>query len=258
MVASPSSVQQSADFMVAMKNHDGQRYIRTLSSGRIHETWCPTFYLNLTRSIVCYSWWSPSNFFYPNTWTINGTHMLFHQKDEGHDEHCLWWVMNYTESVIRLVTAILACLNGIRVFHVTNKEKYLEWHVLLNLTWLENYRNLSQVCVWIHEKQRVSNVRDLDTSFRSNFDILHDWWCAISGAHTTRRKGLTSLQLLTAWELWNERNARVFQMSLQCPHSLFVTLRVVPPFGELPELNIWAHWCRESRLLFPEPRSFVT
>jgi hypothetical protein len=55
------------------------------------------------------------------------------RKKDMHDEQSLW-VMNYTEFVTRLVTAILACLNGIRVFHVTNKEKYLEWHVLLNLT----------------------------------------------------------------------------------------------------------------------------
>jgi hypothetical protein len=50
-----------------------------------------------------------------------------------HDEQSLW-VMNYTEFVTRLVTAILACLNGIRVVPCSNKEKYLEWHVLLNLT----------------------------------------------------------------------------------------------------------------------------
>jgi hypothetical protein len=60
-------------------------------------------------------------------------------------------------------------------------------------------------------------LADLDTSIWSNFDTLHDWWCAISGAHTTRWKGLISLLLLTAWELWNESNARVFQNVASMP-----------------------------------------
>jgi hypothetical protein len=58
---------------------------------------------------------------------------------------------------------------------------------------------------------------DFDTRLWSNFDNLHEWWCAISGAHDRRRKVLTSLLLLTAWELWNERNARVLKNVPPCP-----------------------------------------
>jgi hypothetical protein len=68
-------------------------------------------------------------------------------------------------------------------------------------------------------------LADLDTSLWSNFDTLHDWWCAISGAHTTRQKGLTSLLLLTAWELWNERNTIVFRNAASMPTLVICNIK---------------------------------
>jgi hypothetical protein len=55
-------------------------------------------------------------------------------------------------------------------------------------------------------------LRDFDLNLWANFDSLEEWWCTISGAHGRQRKGLYSLLVLTAWELWNERNARVIEM----------------------------------------------
>jgi hypothetical protein len=66
---------------------------------------------------------------------------------------------------------------------------------------------------------------DFDTSLWSNFDNLHEWWCAISGAHGRRRKGLTSLILLTAWELWNERNARVLKNVASMPALIISSIK---------------------------------
>jgi hypothetical protein len=66
------------------------------------------------------------------------------------------------------------------------------------------------VRVWNGLKEWIGLV-DFDTSLWANFDSLDEWWCATSGANGRRRKGLTSLLLLTTWELWNERNARVFR-----------------------------------------------
>jgi hypothetical protein len=63
--------------------------------------------------------------------------------------------------------------------------------------------------VWKGIKDWLGLV-DFDTNLWANFDTLREWQCAISGAHGRCWKGITSLLLLTAWELWNERNARVF------------------------------------------------
>jgi hypothetical protein len=40
---------------------------------------------------------------------------------------------------------------------------------------------------------------------------IKDWWSRLAEGLTPQRKALASLTLLTVWELWNERNARVFQ-----------------------------------------------
>jgi hypothetical protein len=66
---------------------------------------------------------------------------------------------------------------------------------------------------------------DFDMSLWSNFDNLHEWWCAISGAHGRRRKGITSLLLLTVWELWNERNARVFKNVASMPALIISSIK---------------------------------
>jgi hypothetical protein len=66
---------------------------------------------------------------------------------------------------------------------------------------------------------------DFNTSLWSNFDNLHQWWCAISGAHGRRWKGITSLILLTAWELWNERNVRVFKNVTSMPALIISSIK---------------------------------
>jgi hypothetical protein len=76
-------------------------------------------------------------------------------------------------------------------------------------------------------------LADFDTSLWSNFDTLHEWWYAISGAHGRRRKGLTSLLLLTAWELWNEKKARVFQNVASIPALIISSIKSSAAFWEI-------------------------
>jgi hypothetical protein len=64
--------------------------------------------------------------------------------------------------------------------------------------------------VWNGLKECLGLV-DFDTDLWANFDSLEEWWCSISGVNGRRRKGLTSFLLLTTWELWKERNERVFR-----------------------------------------------
>ena len=42
-------------------------------------------------------------------------------------------------------------------------------------------------------------------------ETLENWWTAMSNAPSTRRKGLRSLIILVCWEVWKERNSRVFE-----------------------------------------------
>jgi hypothetical protein len=45
---------------------------------------------------------------------------------------------------------------------------------------------------------------------------LHAWW-----GKMTKRKDVASLTFLVSWELWNERNARVFKGKQAPPSVLF-------------------------------------
>jgi hypothetical protein len=40
---------------------------------------------------------------------------------------------------------------------------------------------------------------------------IDEWWKLLATGASPHRKALSSLMLLTVWELWNERNARVFR-----------------------------------------------
>jgi hypothetical protein len=42
---------------------------------------------------------------------------------------------------------------------------------------------------------------------------IKEWWSLLAEGASPNRKGLASLTLLAAWEIWKERNARVFARS---------------------------------------------
>jgi hypothetical protein len=66
--------------------------------------------------------------------------------------------------------------------------------------------------VWKSMKEWLGLVR-MDTSLWTDFASAQEWWCSLAGVGGVvgRRKGLSSLLLLVAWKIWNERNARIFK-----------------------------------------------
>ena len=43
---------------------------------------------------------------------------------------------------------------------------------------------------------------------------LSSWWLLMTGPSSQNRKAVASITLLVSWEIWNERNARVFRHEL--------------------------------------------
>jgi hypothetical protein len=54
-------------------------------------------------------------------------------------------------------------------------------------------------------------IISVDTSNWPNFVTVEDWWLSFIFVNGTRRTSFASLIMLTSWEIWNERNARVFR-----------------------------------------------
>jgi hypothetical protein len=51
------------------------------------------------------------------------------------------------------------------------------------------------------------------TSDWAGLEIQH-WWSGLTEGSSHHRKGLASLALLIVWEIWQERNARIFRKKL--------------------------------------------
>jgi hypothetical protein len=80
--------------------------------------------------------------------------------------------------------------------------------------------------VW-NELKEWLGLADFDTNLWANYDSLEEWWCHISGVNGRRKKGLSSLLLLTAWEIWNERNAGVFRSVASKPTRVYSIIKSV-------------------------------
>ena len=57
----------------------------------------------------------------------------------------------------------------------------------------------------------------LDVSSWDNFNCVQDWWTHMTVNDSARRKAIASLTMLISWELWTERNARVFRHKSTLP-----------------------------------------
>ena len=66
---------------------------------------------------------------------------------------------------------------------------------------------------------------NLDMSVWSGYDSVKAWWCSITRVQGRRRKGLSSLLLLVSWEIWNERNARVFRNVASMPSLIISNIK---------------------------------
>ena len=84
--------------------------------------------------------------------------------------------------------------------------------------------------IW-HGIQGWLGLLDFDITQWSSYASVKDWWCSISGTNGRRLRDLSSLLLLAAWEIWNERNARFSAMWPPCPFRLSILLREMSHFG---------------------------
>ncbi|PNT69050.1 hypothetical protein BRADI_3g48564v3 [Brachypodium distachyon] len=57
----------------------------------------------------------------------------------------------------------------------------------------------------------------IDLLHWSSFNSVEDWWCSVINIQGNRRKGMATLVMLVSWEIWNERNARVFRKIFSMP-----------------------------------------
>jgi len=70
----------------------------------------------------------------------------------------------------------------------------------------------------------------LSGHYTTAMESLQDWWARLrSFLPPTKRKGFDTLFSLIAWELWKERNARVFRNAAAPVPQLVQTIR---HFGE--------------------------
>ena len=54
---------------------------------------------------------------------------------------------------------------------------------------------------------------------------IKDWWDSLAGDGAHNRKAMASLTLLTTWEIWNERNARVFKKKFAPPQIVLERIK---------------------------------
>jgi hypothetical protein len=54
---------------------------------------------------------------------------------------------------------------------------------------------------------------------------IHDWWSSLVEGMSPHQKGLFSLALLVVWEIWKERNARVFRNKLSSSVVIFYLVK---------------------------------
>ncbi|PNT68822.1 hypothetical protein BRADI_3g45663v3, partial [Brachypodium distachyon] len=57
----------------------------------------------------------------------------------------------------------------------------------------------------------------IDLLHWSSFNSIKDWWCSVINIQGNRREGMATLVMLVSWEIWNERNARVFWKIFSMP-----------------------------------------
>ncbi|KQJ84112.1 hypothetical protein BRADI_5g18773v3 [Brachypodium distachyon] len=55
---------------------------------------------------------------------------------------------------------------------------------------------------------------------------VEQWWTSIILAHGHRKKAIASLAMLVAWELWKERNVRVFRNVATMPTIIMDKIKI--------------------------------
>ena len=75
-------------------------------------------------------------------------------------------------------------------------------------------------------------LHDLSLTEWQAYDTVKNWWSLTIHGRITHRKAIASLAMLIAWEIWNERNARVFWNHAKT-NNMIVT-------AQIWYLKIWA------------------
>jgi hypothetical protein len=65
----------------------------------------------------------------------------------------------------------------------------------------------------------------VDTASWANHAIVKEWWMSFIYLSGVRRKSLVSLIMLVSWEVWNERNTRVFRNVATLPTLVVSKIR---------------------------------
>jgi mannosylglycoprotein endo-beta-mannosidase len=80
------------------------------------------------------------------------------------------------------------------------------------------------VRLWCYVKEWLG-IHDIHPrQWRGSGLSTKNWWSLMTAGPSSNRKAMASLTLLVSWEVWNERNARVFQHKLAPP---FVILDII-------------------------------
>jgi hypothetical protein len=75
----------------------------------------------------------------------------------------------------------------------------------------------------------------IDTSTWLTFETVKEWWESVIYNNGTGRKSLASLIMLTSWEIWNERNVRVFRNVSTMPTAVVQEIKL--------EVALWCGGC---------------
>ena len=58
------------------------------------------------------------------------------------------------------------------------------------------------------------------------WDSVKDWWSGVLDVSGVQRKAMCSIIMLTSWNIWNERNARVFQNEFASPSTTLAKIKI--------------------------------
>jgi hypothetical protein len=83
---------------------------------------------------------------------------------------------------------------------------------------------------------------------------VKEWWEAVTlNNNGTTRKSLASLIMLVSWEIWNERNSRVFRHFSSMPTIVVVRIKSEMSLWSAAGAKLLARSCRESSFFSSTP-----
>jgi hypothetical protein len=110
--------------------------------------------------------------------------------------------------------------------------------------------------LWILVAEWVG-CRHIHPSERAFSDSVLQWWTNITEAPDIHHHGTTSLLLLVLWEIWLERNARVFNRVESSVQTVFAKIKSEtsswPIFAKIKTDSARVICCKTCKFYSPEP-----